>query len=77
MRVAKITIHNLLGIDHLELPPGQFTCVSGPNGAGKTSLLRIAALHLHPSRGRVRCLGEELGRCDLRALRVRSTPAPC
>lgn len=57
---------------------GESWVVIGGNGAGKTSLLRIASLHLHPSRGRVRCLGEELGHCDLRALRRRtalSSPA--
>lgn len=45
--------------------------VLGPNGSGKSTLLRIASLWLHPSEGRVRVLGEELGRCDVRPLRAR------
>jgi iron complex transport system ATP-binding protein len=49
--------------------PHERWVIVGANGAGKTSLLQIAALYLHPSRGTVRCLGQELGRCDLRALR--------
>ncbi len=52
--------------------------IVGANGAGKTSLLRIASLYLHPSDGEVWCLGHQLGRCDLRALRRRtalSSPA--
>ena len=56
----------------------QHWVIVGANGAGKTSLLKVASLHQHPSRGRVRVLGEELGRCDLRALRTRiglSSPA--
>lgn len=67
----------LQGIDW-SVGAGEHWVVVGANGAGKTSLLRVAALHLHPSRGGVRCLGEELGRCDLRALRTRtafSSPA--
>jgi iron complex transport system ATP-binding protein len=58
--------------------PHERWVIIGANGAGKTSLLRIGALYLHPSRGTVRCLGQELGRCDLRALRRRtalSSPA--
>ncbi len=47
--------------------------VVGANGAGKTSLLRIASLFLHPSQGTVRCLGRELGHCDLRVLRRRTS----
>jgi iron complex transport system ATP-binding protein len=50
---------------------GQSWVLLGANGSGKTSLVRIAALYEHPSRGTVRVLGEELGRTDVRALRRR------
>jgi iron complex transport system ATP-binding protein len=58
--------------------PNEHWVVVGANGAGKTSLLRIASLYLHPSDGEVWCLGQQLGRCDLRAVRRRtalSSPA--
>jgi len=45
--------------------------VIGSNGAGKTSLLRIAALTLHPTRGSVSVVGETLGHCDVREVRSR------
>ena len=45
--------------------------VLGANGSGKTSLVRIAALYEHPSRGTVDVLGERLGRTDVRDLRRR------
>ncbi|MGH3695851.1 MAG: ABC transporter ATP-binding protein [Pseudonocardiaceae bacterium] len=45
--------------------------VLGPNGAGKTTLLRLAAAELHPSRGTVYVLGEQLGRTDVFELRPR------
>ena len=43
----------------------------GANGSGKTSLIRIAGLYEHPSRGTVDVLGERLGRTDVRQLRRR------
>ena len=52
--------------------------VLGANGAGKTTVLRVAALYQHPSRGTVDVLGQRLGRCDVRVLRERiafSSPA--
>jgi iron complex transport system ATP-binding protein len=45
--------------------------VLGRNGSGKTTLVHLASLHLHPSRGTVRVLGEELGQTDVRLLRRR------
>lgn len=50
---------------------GERWVVLGPNGSGKTSLVRIASLWEHPSSGRVRLLGQELGRVDVRPLRAR------
>lgn len=45
--------------------------VLGPNGSGKTTLVRLASLYLHPSRGDLWVLGQQLGRCDVRRLRAR------
>lgn len=53
------------------LRPGERWIVLGRNGSGKTSLVRIASLYLHPSRGRVTFLGEVLGRMDVRRMRQR------
>lgn len=39
MRVAKLTIRNILGIESLELQPGAVTTITGKNGSGKTSIL--------------------------------------
>ena len=50
---------------------GERWIVLGANGSGKTTLLRIASLYLHPSTGKVRVLGGELGRVDIRGLRPR------
>jgi iron complex transport system ATP-binding protein len=51
--------------------PGERWIVLGPNGSGKTSLIRIASLYLHPSKGTVEVLGQTLGRTDVRQLRRR------
>lgn len=58
------------GIDW-EVRPGTGWVVLGANGSGKTSLVRIASLYEHPSRGTVEVLGERLGRTDVRTLRRR------
>jgi iron complex transport system ATP-binding protein len=54
-----------------EVREGERWVVLGRNGSGKTSLVRIAALYLHPSAGEVEVLGERLGRTDVRSLRTR------
>ncbi len=53
------------------IEPGQHWAVLGPNGGGKSTLLRVAGLALHPTVGRVRVLGQELGRVDIRPLKAR------
>ncbi|NIR39370.1 MAG: ATP-binding cassette domain-containing protein [Actinobacteria bacterium] len=60
----------LQGIDW-RVEPGQHWVVLGPNGGGKTTLIRIAGMWLHPSRGVVEVLGHRLGRTDVRRLRTR------
>lgn len=70
-------IYLLRGIDW-SVEPAERWVVLGRNGSGKTTLIRIASMYLHPSRGSVRLLGEELGRTDVRTLRTRvglSSPA--
>jgi DNA repair exonuclease SbcCD ATPase subunit len=39
MRLCRVTIDNILGLEHLELVPGAVTVISGANGVGKTSVL--------------------------------------
>ena len=51
--------------------PAERWVVLGPNGSGKTSLCQIVSLYVHPSAGTVSVLGGELGRVDVRALRLR------
>ncbi|RZS82761.1 iron complex transport system ATP-binding protein [Motilibacter rhizosphaerae] len=50
---------------------GERWVVLGPNGAGKTTLLQLAATALHPTRGSVEVLGEQLGLVDVFELRPR------
>ena len=45
--------------------------VLGPNGAGKTTLMQVAGAAMHPSAGKVRILGQRLGRVDVFELRTR------
>lgn len=39
MRLSRVTIDNILGIEHLELVPGSISVIEGANGTGKTSVL--------------------------------------
>ena len=39
MKISKIKIENLMGIQELEFKPGQITVIEGKNGTGKTSIL--------------------------------------
>jgi len=50
---------------------GEKWIVLGRNGSGKTSLMRLLSGFGFPSRGRMRVLGELLGRTDLHQLRKR------
>ncbi|MEM7435474.1 MAG: ATP-binding cassette domain-containing protein [Myxococcota bacterium] len=56
---------------HWTAKAGEHWVVLGANGAGKSSLLSIVAGYEWPSRGRVAVLGEEYGKCDMRALKAR------
>lgn len=60
----------LHGIDW-RVEQGERWIVLGNNGCGKTTLIRIASLWLHPSAGAVTLLGHQLGKVDVRRLRVR------
>ena len=39
MKIDRISIRNILGIESLEFDAGQFNAILGPNGAGKSSVL--------------------------------------
>lgn len=60
-----------LGPISVQIARGEHWALIGPNGAGKTTLLSLAGAERHPTTGRVRVLGELLGRTDLRELRKR------
>ena len=49
--------------------PGEHWAVLGLNGSGKTTLLHMLNGYVYPSEGRVRVLGHEFGKTDLRELR--------
>ncbi|MCU1365729.1 MAG: Iron transporter ATP-binding protein [Ilumatobacteraceae bacterium] len=51
--------------------PDERWLILGANGSGKTTMVRIASMYEHPSKGTVRVLGETLGSTDVRILRRR------
>jgi len=69
--VVRLGDRTVLGPIDWRVEQGQHWVVLGPNGCGKTTLIRVAALRLHPSHGEVTVLGAVLGRTDLRPLRPR------
>ncbi|MGW8456970.1 ABC transporter ATP-binding protein [Streptomyces niveus] len=50
---------------------GERWVILGPNGAGKTTLLNLASSYLFPSTGKVKILGDKLGKVDVFELRPR------
>jgi iron complex transport system ATP-binding protein len=62
---------DILGPVDWVVAPDERWVVLGPNGSGKSTMVKIASLQLHPSRGEVEVLGEILGRTDVRKLRER------
>ncbi len=61
----------ILGPLTWEVDPSQRWVILGPNGAGKSTLLQLAATLMHPTGGKVRILGEKLGKTDVFELRPR------
>ncbi len=70
VRLIRDGVTILDGVDW-RVRSGERWVVLGPNGSGKSSLCQIATLYVHPSAGSVSVLGNELGRVDVRALRLR------
>ena len=62
---------DILGPVDWVVGPDERWVVLGPNGSGKSTMVKIASLQLHPSRGEVEVLGEVLGHTDVRKLRER------
>jgi len=60
-------------VDHVtwEVHEGERWVVLGPNGAGKTTLIELAATRIHPTRGIVQVLGQQLPSPDVAELRSR------
>lgn len=61
----------ILGPLNWQVLEGQRWVVLGPNGAGKTTLLQICASLIHPTRGKIEILGQQLGKVDVFELRTR------
>ncbi len=73
--LAKVTVtrpgKTLLDKISWTVNEGERWVVLGPNGAGKTTLLQVVGTSLHPTSGKVKVLGQKLGRVDVFELRTR------
>ncbi|WP_435300146.1 ABC transporter ATP-binding protein [Timonella sp. A28] len=60
-------------IDNLswQVQEGERWIVLGRNGAGKTTLMQLASTRMHPTRGSVNILGEQMGKVDVFEVRPR------
>jgi len=61
----------ILGPLNFAIRPQERWVILGPNGAGKSTMLQILATRMFPSRGTVRVLDKEMGKCDLSEVRTR------
>lgn len=61
----------ILGPINFAIKANERWVILGPNGAGKSTLLQILATRSFPTRGRVRVLDNEMGKCDLSEVRTR------
>lgn len=61
VRLGNVAI--LEGVN-VEAKPWEFVSIVGANGAGKTTLLKVVNGVVHPSKGRVLVLGQDLRQCN-------------
>ncbi len=64
---GSVTIPALIDVD-LEIPQGDFVCLSGPSGSGKTTLLNIISGLDTPTRGQIEIDGERVDKMSKSAL---------
>jgi iron complex transport system ATP-binding protein len=67
IRPGKVLLENI----SWTVEEGERWVVLGPNGAGKTTLMQIISAAMHPTKGKVRILGNKLGKVDVFELRTR------
>jgi putative ABC transport system ATP-binding protein len=60
---GSLEVMALRGVD-LDLDKGEFSALAGPSGSGKTTLLNIIGVLDHPTSGRIRVAGEDIGNLD-------------
>lgn len=62
MKLTKISIKNILGVDNIEFDPKKLTWISGKNGSGKTSIIAaIRSIFEHGKDPSLRKVGSDKG----------------